>query len=243
MGDVTEDLVVFDYLRNKMHQDYYGSDLYTYAKKYCPDALIFVLSNLPVKVSRTEFNNVNAEYFCKANTSPVTIANYIKNYFDTQKRRLLNNIFIVYGHNKNMRINVTKYIRRLGIRPIDLMESSPSGIRTIFDSLNYCANTIECAIILLSADDTVVDDSHEFTSYRARQNVIFEMGFFAGVLGRDRVIVMYEPKEKFEFPSDIAGVYYTQYKDDNRWKQELRSHLKKIGFQLGKANNMPQSMT
>lgn len=230
--DVIREPVVFDFLRSRMHQDYYGPDLYTYVKEYCPTALIFVLSNLPVNVSRTEFNNADAEYFCKETTTPMAIANYIKNYFDTQKKRLLNNVFVVYGHNESMRANVTKYLRRIGIKPLDLMEYSPSGIRTIFDALNSCANAVESAIILLSADDIVVNDRHEFQSYRARQNVIFEMGLFAGILGRDKVIVLYQPNEKFEFPSDIVGIYYTAYADNNKWKKELRSNLEKIGFQL-----------
>lgn len=230
--DVIENQVVFDYLRNRMQEDYYGPDLYVHAKKYCPYALIFVLSNLPVDVSRTEFNNTDAEYFCKSNTPPSAIANYIKNYFDTQRKRLLNNVFVVYGHDEAMRANVTKYIRRIGINSLDLMEYSPGGIKTIFDALNSCASSVECAIILLSADDMVFNDRHEFQAYRARQNVIFEMGFFAGVLGRDKVIVLYQPDERFEFPSDILGIYYTAYRDDNKWKQELKSHLKKIGFQM-----------
>lgn len=230
--DIIEDQVVFNLLRNKMHQDYYGPDLYVHAKKYCPNALFFVLSNLPVDVSRTEFNNVDAEYFCKTHTAPSTIATYIKNYFDTQKKRILNNAFVVYGHNESMKSNVIKYIRRIGIKSLDLMEYSQGGIRSIFDALDSCANTVECAIVLLSADDIIVNDRHEFISYRARQNVIFEMGFFAGVLGRDKVIVIYQPNEKFEFPSDIIGIYYTAYSTDNKWKQELRSHLKKIGFLL-----------
>ena len=230
--DVIQDPVVFDYLRGIMHQDYYGPDLYVYVKEYCPNALVFVLSNLPVNISRTEFNNAEAEYFCKTDTSPAAIANYIKNYFDTQKKRLLNNVFVVYGHNESMRVNVTRYLRRIGIKSLDLMEHSPSGIRTIFDALNSCANAVESAIILLSADDIVVNDRHEFQSYRARQNVIFEMGLFAGILGKDKVIVLYQPDENFEFPSDIIGIYYIAYTDDNKWKKELRSNLKKIGFQL-----------
>lgn len=78
--------VVFDYLRNRMQQDYYGPDLYKIAKECCPDALFIVLSNLPVNISRTEFNNVDAEYYCKAKTTPATIASYIKNYFDTKRK-------------------------------------------------------------------------------------------------------------------------------------------------------------
>lgn len=232
IGSNPEGQVFFDYLRSRLQQDYYGPDLYSYAKKYCPDALVFVLSNLPVDVSRKEFNNIDAEYFCKSYTMPKTVANYIKNYFDTQRKRLLNNVFVVYGHDKEMHSKVTKYIKRLGIKSLDLMEYSPCGIRTIFDALNSCASFVECAVVLLSADDMVFNDKHEFLSYRARQNVIFEMGFFAGVLGKDKIIVLYKPNKDFEFPSDINGIYYTAYKEDNKWKLELRATLKRIGFEL-----------
>lgn len=227
-----EEQVVFDYLRSRMQEEYYGPELYEHARKFCPYALFFVLSNLPVDMSRTIFNNADVEYFCKQNTSPSATANYIKNYFDTQRKRLLNNVFVVYGHNEEMKNNVTKYVRSIGINTLDLMECSPGGIKTIFDALNSCASSVECAIILLSADDMVFNERHEFQSYRARQNVIFEMGFFAGVLGKDKVIVLYQPDDRFEFPSDILGIYYTAYKEDNRWKQELKSNLKKIGFQM-----------
>lgn len=224
--------VVFDYIRSRLQQDYYGPDLYTQAKRYCPNALFFVLSNLPVGKSRTIFNNVDAQYYCKEKTTPADIANYIKNYFDSERKRLLNNVFVVYGHDEDLRNSVVKYIRRIKINTIDLMAHSASGIRTIFDALNSCANSVECAIVLLSADDRVVNDRHEFLAYRARQNVIFEMGFFAGVLGRDKVIVIYKPDDKFEFPSDILGIYYIAYSEDGKWKQELKSHLQKIGFHL-----------
>lgn len=118
------------------------------------------------------------------------------------------------------------------------------GIKQLVNNKNYvlikqnkylicaCASTVECAIILLSADDIVVNDKHEFQSYRARQNVIFEMGLFSGVLGRDKVIVLYEPNADYEFPSDIIGIYYTAYSDNNKWKQELKVNLEKIGFEF-----------
>ncbi|MCI8619019.1 MAG: nucleotide-binding protein [Oscillospiraceae bacterium] len=223
---------VYDYIRSDMSIEYYGFDLYKYVKKYNPNALVFVLSNLPVSVSRTIYDNVNAEYFNKTETSPLTIANYIKNYFKTQRKRFFNKVFIVYGHNENMRIKVKQYVKRIGIESVDLIENSPNGIKTIFDALNSCASTIECAIILLSADDRVFNDRNEFQSYRARQNVIFEMGFFAGVLGKDKVITIYEPNNKFEFPSDISGIFYIPYGNDNKWKSDLRRDLEKIGFIL-----------
>ena len=222
--------VEFDILRQNLFQDYYGPDLYRYAKENNPQALIFILSNLPIMTSRTLYNNVDAKYFCKETTMPADIAKYIKNYFDTECKRLYNNVFVVYGHNESMHTNVVKYIRRIGINTFDLFEYSSAGIQTIFDVLNTCANTVECAIVLLSGDDIALNCDQGTHKVRARQNVIFEMGFFAGFLGRDKVIVLYEPSDDFEFPSDIKGIYYTEYGCNTKWKSELQDHLKKMGF-------------
>ncbi len=228
--DTVNNATYSDFLRVHLNSPYYGSDLYRYVEKHCPNALVFALSNLPINTIRNEFNNADIEYFCKTDTSPEKISGYIKNYFDTKRKNILNNVFIVYGHNKSMLNDVNEFITQLGLNSIDLMEYSPGGIRTIFDALDACANSIECAIILLSGDDIVCNVDSMTMTYRARQNVIFEMGLFSGYLGRDKIIVLYKPHEKFEFPSDIVGIYYHKYDTNNNWKMSLRSDLEKIGF-------------
>lgn len=57
--------------------------------------------------------------------------------------------------------------------------------------------------VLLTPDDFVDD-----TSARARQNVIFELGYFIGKLGRKsgRVIVL--QKGEVDIPSDLSGILY-----------------------------------
>lgn len=232
LRDTVDQATYSDYLRSHLITHYYGNDLYHYVQKHCPEAFVFALSNLPINVIRAEFNNSDLQYFCKTDTSPEKISSYIKNYFDTKRKSILNNIFVVYVHNKNMLDNVNKFIKQLGLNSVDLMEYSPGGIRTIFDALNTCANSIECAIVLLSGDD-IVCNTHTMTmTYRARQNVIFEMGLFSGFLGRDKVIVLYEPHEKFEFPSDIVGIFYHKYDNNNEWKKSVKSDLKKVGFNI-----------
>ena len=69
------------------------------------------------------------------------------------------------------------------------------------------------ALILLSADDLGLQKDKKFNEakFRARQNVIFEMGFFIGVLGRKNVCAIHEDVENFELPSDYQGVIYIPY--------------------------------
>ena len=45
---------------------------------------------------------------------------------------------------------------------------------------------------------------------RARQKVVFELGWFQGKLGRDRVCLLY--KSDVELPTDINGMVYSEFK-------------------------------
>ena len=65
---------------------------------------------------------------------------------------------------------------------------------------------------------------------RARQNVIFEMGFFAGRLGRGRVILL--KRGEIEIPSDYTGVLYIELGDNDEWKKDLIKKLKNAGCEV-----------
>ncbi|MCL2487776.1 MAG: nucleotide-binding protein [Oscillospiraceae bacterium] len=224
---------VYDFLRRNMGVEFSGLDLYHEIKKCCPNARVFAMSNLPITHMRVAFNyNTNIDYFFKGGTMPVDeIARCVKTYFDTNMRRIRNNVFIVYGHNELMKKSAENFLGTLGLRAINLVDDSMSGIQSIYDALEDCANLADCAIILISGDD-IAYNKNGFESYRARQNVVFEMGFFAGFLGRGKVMVLYEENNDFEFPSDIKGVFYIPYSNNGGWMLILREKLKKIGFEL-----------
>ena len=65
---------------------------------------------------------------------------------------------------------------------------------------------------------------------RPRQNVVFEMGFFFGLIGRERVAVLYEPE--VELPSDISGLVYTELDAAGGWKPKLASELNRAGIHV-----------
>ena len=58
---------------------------------------------------------------------------------------------------------------------------------------------------------------------RARQNVVFELGFFIGHLGPNRVAALV--KDDVERPSDFDGIAYTKFNSEGRWKTELAREL------------------
>jgi len=92
-------------------------------------------------------------------------------------------------------------------------------------------------IVLLAPDDEILLKDKSLGEYsiektRTRQNVLFEMGFFIGKLGRDRVVTLYKQAEKFDFPSDYTGVLYKIFDDAGGWQFEIGKEMKAAGLEV-----------
>ncbi|MDP5273225.1 nucleotide-binding protein [Chengkuizengella axinellae] len=142
-----------------------------------------------------------------------------------------NKIFIVHGHDEEMKLNVARTVERLNLEAIILHEYPDRG-RTVIEKLMDESADVSFAIILLSPDDVGRAKDSQEDSYRARQNVVLELGMFIGKLGRDRVLTLLKESDNFEKPSDIAGVIYTKYDGSNGWMQTLVTELKACGFDI-----------
>ena len=137
-------------------------------------------------------------------------------------------IFIVHGHNEEIKHNVARVLEKLKLKPIILHEQSNEGL-TIIEKFEKHSN-VSFAIALLTYDDDGNAKSINEKNKRARQNVILELGYFAGKLGRSRIFSLYE--EGVELPSDLAGILYTKLDAHEAWKQELVKELKSAGFNV-----------
>lgn len=129
-------------------------------------------------------------------------------------------IFIVHGHDEGAREMVARFIEQLGLKAIILHEQPNKG-RTIIAKFREEAGDIGFAIVLMTPDDHGGKTGGS-TRGRARQNVVFELGFFIGQLGPARVAAMV--KGDVERPSDFDGVVYIPL-DDNGWKLQLAKEL------------------
>lgn len=89
---------------------------------------------------------------------------------------------------------------------------------------------MRCAVVILTADDIASPKaSPEQKEFRARQNVILELGFFVGKLGRDRTFALVE--QSVALPSDIHGVVYIPLGNDE-WRLRLVKELKAAGLHV-----------
>jgi predicted nucleotide-binding protein len=88
--------------------------------------------------------------------------------------------------------------------------------------------------VLLSGDDLAYPriGKPEDVRPRARQNVILELGFFLGKLGRNRVLALYRKVHNFELPSDYQRVLYKEFDSAGAWKIELWKELKAAGYSV-----------
>ena len=142
------------------------------------------------------------------------------------------NIFLVHGHNEEMKQSTARFLEKFDLKPIILHEQPNRG-RTIIEKFTDYAN-VDFAIILLSADDFAFEKTQNVESgkLRARQNVILELGFFLGKIGRENVIVLHEQVENFEIPSDYQGVLYEPYDSRGNWKLSIAKELKESGYEI-----------
>ncbi|WP_055443994.1 TIR domain-containing protein [Lacinutrix himadriensis] len=146
------------------------------------------------------------------------------------KNKNFNEVFIVHGHDDEMKKIVEEFIFSLGLKPI-IFRKEPNHSRTIIQKLKDLSH-VNFAIILLSGDDYGFSKSsnHEKARLRARQNVIFEMGYFLGKIGADHTFTLFKSGENFEFPSDLSGVLYEPLDNEGDWKIKLIDELKLIGY-------------
>lgn len=121
----------------------------------------------------------------------------------------------------------------------------------IFKPSNYFLESLEkqirktdFAIFIYSPDDELISRS---VSYKvARDNIIFEIGFFIGALGRERVfIIRPEAPKDLKLPTDFEGIVYEKFrKRDNvhaslgPCSRRIKSLIKEMGVRKKIVSNI-----
>lgn len=180
---------------------------------------------LPLNVTST--TNTVAPYYSnryQSISAVVTPPRNIRALSMNQKPK----IFIVHGRDPLSKTEVARFLAEIGLKAVILHER-PNGGRTLIAKFQEESADIQFAIVLMTPDDVGGLLSEEQRP-RARQNVIFELGFFIGKLGASKVCALV--KGAIERPSDFDAVVYTTYDEGGAWKLELARELKhaKIPF-------------
>ena len=136
-------------------------------------------------------------------------------------------IFIVHGHNIDVRNNIENFCRRIGLEPIILAEQANEGM-TIFEKIEKYSDVSYAIVLYTSCDEGRVKGMAELHD-RARQNVVFEHGYMVAKLGRNKVIALVE--KEIEIPGDLSGIVYISLEDEN-WKMQVMRELNSGGLEI-----------
>ena len=123
------------------------------------------------------------------------------------------NVFVVYGHDGNARTELEAMLRRWGLTPL-ILDQLTSGGQTTIEKLERVRADAGFAVVVATPDDEGHRAEHpDEKAFRARQNVVLELGMMLSVLGRDRVAILMKDQVVMERPSDIQGLIYIPFKD------------------------------
>lgn len=134
-------------------------------------------------------------------------------------------VFIVHGHDNALKQEVARMVEKQGLEAIILSEQANRG-KTIIEKFEEHSD-VGAAICLFTGDDYGRAADIKAEMLRARQNVVFEAGYFMGKLGRENVILIAD--SNIEVPSDLQGVVYTS---KTMWQTDVLRELKAIGYKV-----------
>lgn len=134
-------------------------------------------------------------------------------------------VFVVHGRNAAALNEVELFLTKLKLEPL-VLHQQPNKGRSILVKFQEVAHGAAFAVVIMTAEDEggLIGQPKQ---QRARQNVVFELGFFIGKLGSQNVCALLGPG--VERPSDFDGIGYVQFGEDRPWKYELARELRAAG--------------
>ncbi len=143
-------------------------------------------------------------------------------------------VFVVHGHANDMKEAAARTFEKVGLEAV-ILDEQPSRNKTVIEKFELNA-AVGFAIVLLSGDDmaypVTIPHGEANARPRARQNVVLELGYFMGRLGRDRVFTLLKEVPNFEQPSDYHGVIYVPYDGAGAWRLALAKELANANYKI-----------
>ena len=135
-------------------------------------------------------------------------------------------VFVVHGHGGTEHA-VAGFLRQLGLEPVVLHEKANEG-QTIIEKFEAHSD-VGFAVILITPDDVGgLKDGPQRP--RARQNVVLELGYFVGRLGRNKVCPLIQGD--VELPSDVLGLGWVEFDKHEGWHLKLAKELQAAGYEF-----------
>ncbi len=140
-------------------------------------------------------------------------------------------IIVVSGGDEEMNLAINGALTKLSLIPVVLCEE-PSHGKKIVENFSRDYADVVFAVVLLSPDDFGYAKNEAVTKrkLRPKQDVVFELGFLLGNLGKGNVLVFFRECANFEIPIDFEGIKVAAFDDRDSWKLALLRELSNCGL-------------
>jgi predicted nucleotide-binding protein len=141
-------------------------------------------------------------------------------------------VFVVCGTDAEMKQAVANSLIKLRLVPVVMCEEPSQGRKIVARFQEY--SDVSFAVVLLSPDDSVYvkDEPPTKRKLKPRQDVVFELGFLLGKLGKGNVLVFFRECSNFEIPTDFEGIKAVAFDDRDSWRLALIRELTKCGYNV-----------
>ncbi len=128
----------------------------------------------------------------------------------TSRVPLTKNVFVIHGHDELNTRRLTQLLQnQFYLNPIAML-SKPGMSRPLIEKFEEEAQTCSFAFGLFTPDDEITNSANRYK--QARPNVIYEVGWFIGRLGKHRVALLL--KQGTNIHSDLDGVSRIPFSDN-----------------------------
>jgi predicted nucleotide-binding protein len=118
------------------------------------------------------------------------------------------NVFLIHGRDEAKWRELKDIVQtEFCLNPIILMQQPDAGSKTVIEKFEHYAETCSYAIAVFTPDDEVTSEGK--TYLQARPNVIYELGWFCGRLGRGNVMMLL--REGTSMFSDFGGIIQKRF--------------------------------
>lgn len=118
------------------------------------------------------------------------------------------NIFVIHGRDEAKWRELKDLLKsEFRLNPIVLFEQPDAGCKTVIEKFEHYAQTCSYAIAVFTPDDEVTSGADAYL--QARPNVIYELGWFCGRLGRSGAMLLL--KDGTSLFSDFGGIIQKRF--------------------------------
>jgi predicted nucleotide-binding protein len=190
----------------------------------------YTLGNVQAICRIVDNNTLSGHWKSTINTEGVVTLKRFESGTQEAEELQPKSVFVIHGHDEGTKEKVARFLEKVGLSVVILHEQVNRGL-TILEKFERFAANAGFAVALFTPDDIGYPMASEKNKQpRARQNVVLELGYFIGKLGRDKVFILH--KGSVELPSDIFGVVYAPVDESNGWQLTLARELRAAGYDI-----------